>query len=237
MKRPRNIVCSAILLFFLVILNSCMPTLTKQEAFPRVYNEKPLSVLVLPPINESTAAEAGEYYATTVAEPLSLKGYYVLPLEVVFDLLKQEGLYDSDMLLRAKPGKFREYFGADAVLYIRILKWDKVYYVVGGHVTVSADFQLVSTRTGEKLWQYRGTIQLDTSGDSGGNSGLAGVAVALISTAVKTAAQDYQPLAKQANVKALVSMPYGKYHKMFGQDNDEQVVEENVVKEADIQGR
>jgi len=201
-----------------------------------MYDERPMSILVLPPINESTAAEATEYYSTTIAEPLSLKGYYVLPLEVVFELLRQEGLFDAEMLLRVQPSKFREYFGADAILYVRILKWDKAYYVVGGHVTVSADFQLISTHTGEKLWQYNGTIKLDTSGDSGGNNGLAGLAVALIVTAVKTATADYQPLAKEANVKALTSIPYGKYHSMTGQDQEEDVVKEDVMQESDIKG-
>lgn len=221
---------------FLLFVNSCTTVLTKHEAFPRMYEEKPLSVLVLPPINESTAAEATEYYSTTITEPLALKGYYVLPLEVVFDLLKQEGLFDSDMLLNVQPQKFKSYFGADAVLYIRILKWDKAYYVVGGHVTVSVDFQLISTLTGEKLWQYNGTIQLDTSGDSGSNSGIAGIIASLITTAVKTATQDYIPLAKKANIKALVSIPHGKYHELFEEDKEEQVVKENVIKDADIKG-
>jgi hypothetical protein len=219
-----------------MLASSCTPILTKHEAFPRMYDERPMSILVLPPINESTAAEATEYYSTTIAEPLSLKGYYVLPLEVVFELLRQEGLFDAEMLLRVQPSKFREYFGADAILYVRILKWDKAYYVVGGHVTVSADFQLISTHTGEKLWQYNGTIKLDTSGDSGGNNGLAGLAVALIVTAVKTATADYQPLAKEANVKALTSIPYGKYHSMTGQDQEEDVVKEDVMQESDIKG-
>lgn len=226
----------ALLSSLVIYVSSCTPVLTKFEAFPRMYNEKPLSILVLPPINESTAAEATDYYSTTIAEPLSLKGYYVLPLEVVFELLKQEGLFDSDMLLRVPPKKFKDYFGADAILYVRILEWDKSYYVVGGHVTVSADFQLISTHTGEKLWQYNGTIKLDTSGDSGGNAGVAGLIVALVATAVKTAAQDYQPLAKKANIQALTSIPYGKYHELVGQDREEQVVKEDVMQKSDIKG-
>jgi hypothetical protein len=37
---------------------------------------------VVPAINNSTAAEAPDYYSTTIAEPLTRMGYYVLPIEV-----------------------------------------------------------------------------------------------------------------------------------------------------------
>ena len=44
-------------LFSIIILSGCA-VITKGEAFPEMYNEKPVSILVLPPINESTAADA-----------------------------------------------------------------------------------------------------------------------------------------------------------------------------------
>lgn len=217
-----------------IMLNSCAPSITKYKAFQKMYDDHPLSVLVLPPINETTAADASEYYSTTILEPMVLKGYYIYPIEVVFDLLKQEGFYDSKMLFSVTPKKYKEYFGADAVLYIRLIKWDKSYYVVGGNVTVSVDFQLVSTVTGEALWQYNGTIVLDT-GSSGGNNGLAGLFVALVATAIKTATADYLPLAKKANIQAITSMPYGKYNSGFGQDKEE-LVNQKTIEKADIRG-
>ena len=39
-------------LFSLIILSGCA-VITKGEAFPEMYIEKPVSILVLPPINES----------------------------------------------------------------------------------------------------------------------------------------------------------------------------------------
>ena len=234
----RRYLSSPLFLFIMgmpVFFLGCNPTLTKLSAFPKMYEEPPLSVLVLPPLNETTAAEATDYYSTTILEPMALKGFYVYPIEVVFDILKQEGFYDSKMLLSVPVKKYREYFGADAVLYIRLLKWDKSYYVVGGNVTVSVDFQLVSAITGAVLWQYNGTITLDTSGGSGGQSGLAGLAVKLVTTAIKTASADYLPLAKDANIKALTSMPYGKYNSEFLMDKEEEIDVETMNK-ADIKG-
>ena len=66
--------------------------LTKQEAFPAMYDQKPLSILVAPALNDSTAAEAGEYYAATIAPYLSYGGYYVLPMEITTAMLSREGI-------------------------------------------------------------------------------------------------------------------------------------------------
>jgi hypothetical protein len=209
---------------------SCGKVITKSEAFPKMYEEKPVSILVLPPINESTAAEAKEYYVTTIAEPLSLTGYYVYPIEITTDIFFSEGMYDTELLDESSIPKFKEYFDADAVLLIKILKWDTSYFVVGGSVTVKVIYKLISTLTSETLWKYEGEIKVDTTGDSGDTGGLAGLLVKVVTTAVKTATTDYIPIAKKANVKALVSIPYGKYHNQFDKDREQKVVEEKLIK-------
>jgi hypothetical protein len=222
-------------LFFLVIccvlvLVACGPThMTKYEAFPRMYAERPLAILVLPPINETTAADAKEYYVTTIAEPLSFSGYYVFPVEVISEIMKNEGLYDTEALLNLPPNKFKEYFGADAVMYIWIKKWSTSYYVIGGNVSVSIRSVIKSTGTGDDLWQYEGTIIEDTTVTSSGG-GLAGLAVAVIATAVKTAATDYVPIAKRANYLILNTVPCGKYHPKYDKDKEEKAVLEKVMR-------
>lgn len=229
MKNFKSVYLSFIILF---LLSSCGPKLiTKEEAFPKMYEEQPVSILILPPINETTAADAKEYYSTTIAEPLSLEGYYVYPLEVTSDILKGEGLYDTELLLNVPPQKFKEFFGADAVMYIRILKWDTSYYVMGGKVTVAVDFLLRSTETGEDLWKYDGQIVVDTSSGSTGG-GLVGLIAKVIITAVKTATTDYVPIAKRANYMTLSAMPYGKYHPFHNQDMKSQIFQKGKKKQG-----
>jgi hypothetical protein len=216
------------LLFVITIVSltlaACAPKpLKKCDAFPKMYDERPLSILVLPPINETTAADAKEYYATTIAEPLTLSGYYVLPIEVVSEILKSEGVYDTETLMNADPSRFREYFGADAVMYIRINKWDTSYYIVGGNVSVGVNCLLRSTTSGETLWQYDGIIVYDTSARSSGG-GLIGLVVGMIVTAIQTAATDYVPIAKRVNYMVLQTIPVGKYNPRCGADRDDAVV-------------
>ena len=58
----------------------CASVETKREAFPLMYDEnyKPLSILVAPAINKSTAADAGELINVTLTQPLADNGFYVL---------------------------------------------------------------------------------------------------------------------------------------------------------------
>ena len=48
----------------------------------------PRSILILPPINQSTAIEATYGYLSTVTRPVAERGYYVFPVAVVDQLLK-----------------------------------------------------------------------------------------------------------------------------------------------------
>jgi len=151
-------------------LSGCVtpPTyVTKGEEFPSMYVEKPRSLLIMPPINLSTAAEAKDYYATTVEMPIALHGYYTFPYQLTADVLKQQGIYDSELVYDIPLNKFYDYFGADAVLFTKIVHWDTSYTVVSSTLTVSIDAEIKSTKTSAVLWQYNGTVVVDLSVNSG----------------------------------------------------------------------
>ena len=204
-------------------------TITKMEKYPLMYEEKPLTILILPPMNESTAAEAKAYYATTIQEVLSYWGYYVFPYEVTSDILKMEGIYDSELIHSVPLGKFREYFGADAVLFTTIKRWDLRYVVLAASLTVSIDEELKSTKTNQTLWAHSGTVVVDLSGGNSGG-GIAGLIAKAIVTAANSAMADYVPYARQANYRALYTFPFGKYHPSYMKDQTMQFVDVTPVK-------
>ena len=202
-------------------------TVTKEQAFPEMYKEKPVAILVLPAINQSTAADATILYSSTINEPLSNAGFYVLPMEMTDRFLRNEGLSEGGQLKDIPPQKFAKPFGADAVMYVTIEKWDTNYYLLGGNVTVGVDFKMKSTKTGETLFAYKDQMVLDTSGDSNNGGGLLG---ALIATAISTALQDYVPIARNVNIMALSAVPFGKYHKMHTKDKAMNIPQSKVQK-------
>ena len=200
-----------------LLLSGCAVNekVTKGQAFPEMYEESPVSILVVPAINNSTAADAPLLYSSTINEPLSNAGFYVLPIEITDRFLRNEGISDGSQLKDIPPQKFAEPFGADAVLYVTIEKWDTNYYVIGGNVTVGVKFQIKSCKTGDTLWVYNNEVKVDTSGDANNAGGLLG---AMIATAIATATQDYVPVARRVNVLSLQSVPFGGYHDAHKQD-------------------
>jgi hypothetical protein len=227
MRKPAGFLLMFVIL--LVLLSACVPAkVTKKDAFPEMYNERPLSILVLPPINVTTAADAKEYYLTTVAEPISYAGYYIFPIEVTSDILKSVGLPDTEIISQVHLQKFKEFFGADAVLFVKIVKWDTSYAVIAANVAVGIECVLKSTTTFKNLWQYDGVVVVDTSGGSGGG-GLIGLAVKAVITAIATATTDYVPIARRVNHMVIGSVPYGKYHPGFDTDREVEILQRKVI--------
>jgi len=205
----------------MLLISGCatpVKPVTKGEKFPKMYEQQPRSLLILPPMNESTDAEAKDYYMTTVEIPFASMGYYVMPVEMVSDIMRQEGITSTELLYNLPLEKLHEYFGADAVLYTHIKKWDVSYIVIDSHLTVSIESEIVSTKTSEKLWGYTGTVVQKLSPDNNSNNGLIGLLVNVIATAVATARADYVPYASIANWKLVRPLPFGPYHPLNQKD-------------------
>ncbi|MBF8273860.1 MAG: protein of unknown function DUF799 [Magnetococcales bacterium] len=212
------------LLFLVTMLSACAPPINKITAFPHMYEDgRPITVMMLPPINHTTAADAKELYATTVPVPVTNHGFYLYPTSVVFDLMKQDGIFDTEILKDVPPRVFRDKFGADAILVVEIEQWDTSYFILGGNVTVALNMSMRSTGTGEEVWSRKVKVVVDTSGGDGGG-GIAGLVVKLAVAAVQTATTDYVPIARMANDKAIAAMPYGKRHPMFDKDRLEELM-------------
>jgi len=213
---------------FIILLMGCGTQLeTKKQAFPAMYDERqPLSIVVVPAINNSTAVDASNYFNVTITEPLSNFGYYTMPVEIVRDIFLKEGVVDSSMIKGLPTSVFRKNFGADAVLFVTINQWDKNYAVLAANVSVELEYVMLSTDTNEIIWQYSTTRAVDTSGSSTGF-----ILMDIIQTAITTAITDYVPIAKMANYQAFVALPHGQYSKLHRTDMDEGVVY-TVLKEA-----
>lgn len=212
---------------FILFLSGCAPMGTKQDSFPAMYtDQKPVSMLVVPAINESTAADAGDLLNVTVSQPFSNHGYYVLPMPIVADIFRREGILEGTQVKGLPTRVFKENFGADSVLFLTIENWDKNYAVVAGNVSVSIEYVLLSTETNEVLWSYDATVVVNTSGSSGN------ILADIIVTAISTGVTDYVPVASQVHAVAAKALPYGKYHPRSGKDGSERSVNLDKKEEA-----
>jgi hypothetical protein len=196
-----------------VLLAGCA---TVQKDHSKLYAAQPRSILVIPVMNKSVNVEAPDYFLSTVPLPLAERGYYVFPVNLVKRILEDDGLADAGLVHSADPTRLASLFGADAVLYVSIERWDAKYVVISTSVTVSLSYVLKDGKTGEVLWEDAEVMKY-SSGDGGG--GLIG---AIVNAAVTKAAPNYMPLAHQANAKALrypgPGFPAGPYRPEYGQD-------------------
>jgi len=209
-----------IILFVLItfVLTSCTTTkpILKTVAYKGMYKEKPLSVLIMPPINKSTAVEAKEYFHSTLIVPLANAGFYVIPPFLSMEILKKESAYDAELFLNTSLAKFGEIFGADMVLFTIINKWDKTY----GNVSVGVEYILKSTKTNEILYDRKGTINYSTSVSSSGG-GLVGALINVAATSINTVATKYIDVARVCNGYTLLDLPVGKYAPVDTKESEE----------------
>lgn len=217
----RNILIVGVLAFLLAGCATFEPV-KKSIAYRGMYEEKPLSILLMPPINRSTSVEAKEYFHSTLAVPLANAGYYVVPTFLSMEILKRESAYDAELFLNSPLSKFGEVFGADVALFTIIHRWDKTY----GAVIVEIEYILKSVKTSEVLYSRKGLVNYNTSisvQSSGG--GLAGVLISAVASAaattINTAATKYIDVARIVNNYTFKDMPRGKYYPYNPQEGEE----------------
>ena len=192
--------------------------ITKSTAYKGMYDEQPLSVLVMPPINRSTNIEAKEFFHATLNVPIANAGYYVVPPFLSMEILKRESAYDSELFLTQSLEKFNEIFDADIALFSIIHKWDK--NTIGAKVNVDIEYILKSTITNEVLYTRYGSIIYDASISTGGD-GIYALLADIALSAVNTAATKYVDLAKVCNGYTLSDLPKGKYSPWHNIDKDD----------------
>jgi hypothetical protein len=151
---------------------------------------------------------------------LAERGYYVFPVNMIRSVMADDGLNDADMVHAGDPRKLGQLFGADAIMYISIDRWDAKYVVLATKVTVELDYTLKSAKTGSVLWTNH---QVMVYQPQSSNGGLAGLIADAIVAAMTKAAPNYIPLAQQANLQALglkqSGLPAGPHNVQYRKDS------------------
>ncbi len=171
---------------------------------------KPRSIVVLPPLNNSPEVNAGNSFYAQVTYPLAEAGYYVLPVALVGETFKQNGLTSAADIHAVDVKKLSEIFGADAAMYVTITNYGASYNVLNSVVLVTANARLVDLKTGNLLWSGSASA----SNNEGGNSGGGGLVGALVAAAVKqiiaSTTDASHPVAGVASARLLsAGMPNG----------------------------
>ena len=210
----------------MVAMSSCgllnRGSLTRGTAYPKMYEEHPTAILIMPPINKTNKVEAKESVYATLYMPLVNKGYYVFSPFLSQELLQSESGYDAEQFIDGSLTPFLRVYGADAVLFTTITRWNKLSAL--SQIEVAIEYTLKSTRTHEVLFHRSANVTVDASVIS--NSG--SLLLDFIVNTVATALTDNVVGAKKANAFILQDLPEGKYSPLYLNDKEEAAGNPNV---------
>lgn len=184
---------------------------------------KPASILVLPPVNEAPEVQASASVLSQTTLPLAEAGYYVMPVTLMSETFRQNGLEIANDIQAVAPAKLKEIFGSDAALYIRILRYGTSYQVIQSATVVSVEARLVDLRTGDQLWDGRATASNQEGGNNSGG-GLVGMLVtALVNQIINSATDAAHPVAGLATNRMLAAgspngLLYGPRSPLYGKN-------------------
>lgn len=209
-----------------VVVSSCGLTnqVTRESQYAAMYNDMPITLLVMPPINNTSNVEAKDLLYTSISRPLAEAGYYVISPLLAMDVLKAESAYDAEMFIDKPLTMFRDYFGADAVVFSQIDEWTKR----GFGIDTKIRYIIKSATSGEVLFDRSCDLYLDLQQNSGNNSAL-GLLIDLTASAIATATTDHIVAARKANYYIFRDIPRGKYSPQYLQDK-EVIAEKKDVK-------
>lgn len=188
----------------LALLSGCVGS-PKVFDLASYHEVAPQSILVLPIVNQSLDVDASNYVLSTLTVPLAELGYYVFPVNTVKIILEQEGLHEPEQVRKMEAPKLAALFGADAILFVTIKRWDAQYAIIATSVTVEFDYEMKS-KDGRKIWEANQKMVYSPQQNQSG-SALAILITAVITAAVTRAAPNYLPLTQQANNAVFLTGP------------------------------
>lgn len=141
---------------------------------------RPRSILVLPPLNSTPEVYAPYSVLSQATFPLAESGYYVLPVSLVTETFRENGMTQPAEMHGASADKLRQIFGADAALYVNISKYGTAFQVVNSVTVVTAEAKLVDLKTGQQLWKGSASASSEEGQNNQQQGGLAGLLIAAI---------------------------------------------------------
>ncbi|KWO50027.1 DUF799 domain-containing protein [Burkholderia territorii] len=173
-------------LSIVALLSACAQPV-KRPDYTAFKKSQPRSILVLPPVNETNDVAATYGMLSQMTLPLAEAGYYVVPVAVMDETFKQNGLTNAAEIQGTSPTKLREIFGADAALYSKVTQYGSVYQIIDSTTVVAASAKLVDLKSGDVLWQGNGRATGKEMGNNV-NVGAFGIVGVLVQAAVKQVA-------------------------------------------------
>ena len=192
---------------WLVILGAVVLTGCATQKTPFDYTafkeSRPQSIVVLPPLNNTPEVRATYSMLAQVTQPLAESGYYVVPVGLMDETFRENGITLPSDAHAVPSAKLRAIFGADAGLYITMTQYGTKFQLLDSVTTVAAEAKLVDLRTDKLLWSGK-AVASTAEQQNQQQGGLAGMLVAaIVKQVIGTVTDQSHPMAGLASQRLL----------------------------------
>jgi hypothetical protein len=197
---------------FIAALTGCA---TQKAADYTAFKEsRPRSIVVLPPLNNTPSVSASYSVLSYVTMPLAEAGYYVVPVTLMDEAFRENGLAQPAEMHGAPLDKLRQIFGADAALYITITEYGTSFKVFSSASVVAANAKLVDLKTGKVLWTQSASASSEEGRNQQQQGGWLGLLVAaVVQQIVETSSDTSHKVAATTTARLLApGAPQGLLH-------------------------
>lgn len=198
---------NSLLILLLVFIAGCTKPPMKSVAYKNMYEEKPVSILITPPINKSNTPQSKQLIYSTLHAPIAENGYYVISPVLALDLLTKDQTDNAELLIKGDVTSLADQYGCDAVLLTTINEWYQPFEM---KVVVNIEYVIKSCKTNKVLYSRHGSITYDATPQS-----TPGAPSTKLS---KIVVIDYLVIARRVNEYVLHDLPAGKYSPMYAKD-------------------
>jgi hypothetical protein len=157
-KNISSIAKSLGMLLLVTLVSACASDLQTKVSGHLNGLSKHQTVAILPvEASDAGQMEMAKMFRQGLYANLKQSKFNLLEKYIVDGLLKQNHLNDPASFLNINPMQFGEILGADAIVFSRINKVERSYFIVHSSIELSVSVQMVDTRTGEILWRAEQT--------------------------------------------------------------------------------
>jgi cell division septation protein DedD len=157
-EKISSIVKSLGMLFLITLVSACASDLQTKVSGHLNGLSKHQTVAILPvEASDIGQKEMAKMFRQGLYANLKQSKFNLMEKYIVDGLLKQNHLNDPASFLNINPMQFGEILGADAIVFSRVNKVERSYFIVHSSIELSVSVQMVDTRTGEILWRAEQT--------------------------------------------------------------------------------
>jgi hypothetical protein len=172
----------------LLLLGGCATKVPPYDYYAFI-KAKPATLLVMPPLNESPDVKATPGVWSHATRPLAEAGYYVLPVTLVDETFQQNGVSTAADAHNIPYSKLRDFFGADAAVYLKVKKYGTSYQILNSETRVELEGRIIDLRSGELLWQGK-AVATSAEQNQQSQGGLIGVLLTAVVTQILASTTD-----------------------------------------------